>query len=121
MDPRTALGNTAHFMAWLLPWSSALAVSGLISFTLVHALGPGIPAPPLRPAAVALAEASMLPPSPETAEGLRWVTIAAGQIGRAERCLIRSNAVSADIIEVYPEEIDRLLADLCIATDLRLK
>ena len=42
MDPRTALGHTAHYMAWLLPWSSALAVSGTISLMLVHALGQGI-------------------------------------------------------------------------------
>jgi hypothetical protein len=39
-------------------------------------------------------------------DGLRWVTIAAGQIGRAELCLTPSNAVSADIIEVYPEQLD---------------
>jgi hypothetical protein len=114
MDPRSALGNTARYMVSLLPWSSMLAVSGAISFMLLQALGQGSPEPPLRPAVAV--QTSMLPVFASATDGLRWVTIAASQVGRSERCLTASNALSADIIEVYPDEIDRLLADLCTAT-----
>src|ERR1700680_4254366 len=100
MKPRASIGVGARCLTWLFPWFSVLVVSGAIVLALEQSFGHGSPDQSLLPAVAAI-QASTLPASPVDTDGLRWVTIASGQVGRAELCLTASNAVSADIIEVH--------------------
>jgi hypothetical protein len=94
---------------WLLPWACGLGISAALAYPLDTAVVGALAAAPAAAAA-------------ERAEGgaqwvLLWSVDATGP-PRRSACLARPGLFSADVIEVAPQERDRLVAELpCRAVD----
>jgi hypothetical protein len=95
---------------WLLPWASVLMVSGTVAFAGVHAAQPTSLD---RSAQLEIAGVSTAAGMAAVA-GAQWVLLSSANPETRVSCLTPMNRVSADMLYVHAEELDRLAAEVCI-------
>jgi len=110
-------GTAKQAGRWLLPWASVLALSA----TLTFAAGQAFAGPLNRSAASGTAVATTASAALTTAEqtgamavaGSQWVLLWSVNPETRVKCLTTRDRVSADMLHVHPEVLERLAAELC--------
>ena len=103
---------------WLLPWAGAVTVSATLTFMAGQAFARSSldrsGASEILPARTA----SAAPAAPERADmtaaaGYQWALVWSENPETRVSCLTTKDRVSADMLHVHPEDLERLAAELC--------
>src|SRR5438132_1745887 len=115
---RGLAGMARHAGHWVLPLASIVVVSALITFAAAQAFagslldqsaGSEISAASTASAALSAPEASLI----RAVGGTQWVLLWSVSPDTGVSCLTTKDRVSADMLYVHPEDLERLVAEVC--------
>lgn len=103
---------------WLLPWACVLVVSGTVAFAAEQAAEQTLLD---RSAQLEIADASSPSGALNSSEatgmpavaGAHWVLLSTANPEARVSCLTTTDRLSADMLHVHPEDLDRLAAEVC--------
>jgi hypothetical protein len=115
---RVLAGMAKQTALWLLPWACVLVVSGTVAFAAEQAAEQTLLD---RSAPLEIADASNLSGAFISTEatrmpavaGAQWVLLSSANPESGVSCLTTKDRVSADMLHMHPEDLDRLVAELC--------
>jgi hypothetical protein len=103
---------------WLLPWACVLVVSGTVAFAAEQAaertsLDRSARLETAIASSAGGALAAMEPTDMTAVAGSHWVLLWSENPETRVSCLTTKDRVSADMLHVHPEDLDRLAAEVC--------
>ena len=115
---RVLAGMAKRTGLWLLPWACVLVVSGTVGFAgKLAAERTSLDRSALLERADASTASEELISTEATGmravAGSQWVLLLSVNPETRVSCLTTRDRVSADMLYVHPEDIDRLVAELC--------
>jgi hypothetical protein len=109
---RVLAGMAKHAGLWVLPWTCVLVVSGTVAYAGEQALQRNS----LEIAAASTASGMATATEATGARavgGSQWVLLWSVNPETRASCLTTRDRVSADMIHVHPEDLERLAAEVC--------
>jgi hypothetical protein len=115
---RVLAGIAKQTALWLLPWACVLVVSGTVAFAGEQAAEQTLLN---RSAQLEIADASNASGALISTEamgvvgvaGTQWVLLSSANPEARVSCLTTTDRVSADMLGVHPDDLDRLVAEVC--------
>ena len=115
---RVLAGMAKRAGLWLLPWACVLMVSGTVAFAAAQATEQTLldRSAQLETAAASNASGALISTEATgiaAVAGAQWVLLSSANPEARVSCLTTTDRVSADMLHMHPEDLDRVIAEVC--------